>query len=162
MFYAVLIALILYRWLFFEMTPAMLAPPYWINMGAVAIATLAGADLLLYAQGHPGVLGFQPFITALTTGFWAAATWWVPLLALLTAWRHVAGKISLAYDPQYWSMVFPLGMYTAATATFARAASHDFLLPIPRLFVWVAITAWLVAFAGLLLRAGHAAMAARR
>ena len=28
MFYAVLIALILYRWLFFEMTPAMLAPPY--------------------------------------------------------------------------------------------------------------------------------------
>jgi tellurite resistance protein TehA-like permease len=162
MFYAVLIALILYRWLFFEMTPAMLAPPYWINMGAVAIATLAGADLLLYAQGHPGVLGFQPFITALTTCFWAAATWWVPLLALLTAWRHVAGRISLAYDPQYWSMVFPLGMYTAATATFARAASHDFLLPIPRLFVWVAIAAWLVAFAGLLLRAGHAAMAARR
>src|SRR5215218_1973273 len=53
MFYAVLIALILYRWLFLEMTPAMLTPPYWINMGAVAIATLAGADLLLYAQDHP-------------------------------------------------------------------------------------------------------------
>jgi len=107
-------------------------------------------------------LGFQPFIIALTTGFWAAATWWVPLLALLTAWRHAAGRIPLAYDPQYWSMVFPLGMYTAATATFARATGHDFLLPIPRLFVWVALAAWLAAFAGLLLRAGCMASAARR
>ena len=86
----------------------------------------------------------------------------MPLLALLTAWRHAAARIPLAYDPQYWSMVFPLGMYTAATATFARATGHDFLLPIPRLFVWVALTAWLAAFAGLLLRARHAVTAARR
>lgn len=162
MFYTVLIALILYRWLFLEMTAAMLAPPYWINMGAVAIAALAGSDLLLYAQGHPGVLGFQPFITALTTGFWAAATWWVPLLALLTAWRHTAGRIPLVYDPQYWSMVFPLGMYTAATSTFARVTGHDFLLLIPQLFVWVAIVAWLAAFAGFLLRAAHGAVVALR
>ena len=152
MFYAILIALILYRWLFFEMTPAMLAPPYWINMGAVAIATLAGADLMLYAQDHSSILDFKPFLTALTTGFWAAATWWVPLLALLTAWRHSVGRITLAYDPQYWSMVFPLGMYTAATTIFAQATGHDFLLPIPRVFMWVALAAWLAASAGFLIR----------
>jgi tellurite resistance protein TehA-like permease len=161
MFYAVLIALILYRWLFLEMTAAMLAPPYWINMGAVAIATLAGADLLLYAQ-HSGTPDFRPFLTALTTGFWAAATWWVPLLAALTAWRHAAGRVRLAYDPQYWSMVFPLGMYTAATATFARATGYDFLLPIPDVFVWLALAAWLAAFCGLLIRVAHMAAAARR
>jgi tellurite resistance protein TehA-like permease len=156
MFYAIFISLIVYRWLFFDMTAAMLTPPYWINMGAVAITTLAGADLMLYAQGHPGILGFLPFLTALTTGFWAAATWWVPLLATITAWRHAKERIPLAYDPQYWSMVFPLGMYTAATAVYARATGYDFLLPIPRLFVWITLATWLVAFAGLLLRLAHA------
>ncbi len=122
----------------------------------MAIATLAGADLMLYAQGHPGVLGFRPFLAALTTGFWAAASWWVPLLAAATAWRHTAGRVPLAYDPQHWSMVFPLGMYAAATAAYARATGHDFLWPIPTLFVWVALAAWLAAFTGLLLRAVHA------
>src|SRR3546814_13957566 len=32
MFYAIFISLIVYRWLFFRMTAAMLAPPYWLNM----------------------------------------------------------------------------------------------------------------------------------
>jgi hypothetical protein len=59
-------------------------------------------------------------------------------------------------------MVFPLGMYTAATATFARATGYDFLLPIPDVFVWLALAAWLAAFCGLLLRAAHMAAAARR
>ena len=158
MLYAVVITLILYRWLFLEMTAAALAPPYWINMGAAAIATLAGADLMLYAQGHPGALGYEPFLAALTTGCWAAASWWVPLLVALTAWRHTAGRVPLAYDPQHWSVVFPLGMYAAATAAYARATGHGFLSPIPRLFVWVALAAWLAAFAGLLLRAAHAAL----
>jgi tellurite resistance protein TehA-like permease len=157
MFYAIFISLIVYRWLFFDMTAAMLTPPYWINMGAVAITTLAGADLMLYAQGHPGILGFLPFLSALTTGFWAVATWWVPLLAAITTWRHAVERIPLAYDPQYWSMVFPLGMYTAATAVYARATGYGFLLPIPQLFVWIALAAWLATFAGLLLRLAHAA-----
>src|SRR3712207_6905021 len=40
-------------------------------------------------------------------------SWWVPLLAALTAWRHTAGRVPLAYDPQHWSMGLPLGMYAA-------------------------------------------------
>jgi tellurite resistance protein TehA-like permease len=157
MFYAVFISLIMYRWLFFNMTAEMLTPPYWINMGAVAITTLAGAQLMLYAQSHSGVLGFMPFLAALTAGFWAAATWWVPLLVAITVWRHAVERVPLSYDPQYWSMVFPLGMYTTATAAYARVTGYDFLMPIPRVFVWVALAAWLAAFGGLLLRTAHVA-----
>ncbi len=49
MLYLLLITLIFYRFTFVNLTSAALTPPYWINMGAAAIATLAGADLMLYA-----------------------------------------------------------------------------------------------------------------
>src|SRR5690606_21038879 len=53
MFYIVLITLILYRWFFRNMEANSVTPPYWINMGALAITTLAGARLLT-ASTQPG------------------------------------------------------------------------------------------------------------
>ena len=47
--YLILISLIVQRWLFEPMQPEQLTPPYWINMGAAAITTLAGARLLSIA-----------------------------------------------------------------------------------------------------------------
>src|SRR3546814_6683844 len=44
--YLWLIALIFLRYTFLSMSAEDLTPPYWINMGAVAISTLAGARLL--------------------------------------------------------------------------------------------------------------------
>jgi len=41
-----LAALILLRWFFRRMQPAEVDASWWINMGAVAIATLAGAQLM--------------------------------------------------------------------------------------------------------------------
>ena len=46
MLYIWIISLIFYRYTFFTISPSDLAPPYWINMGAVAISTLAGTMLL--------------------------------------------------------------------------------------------------------------------
>jgi tellurite resistance protein TehA-like permease len=34
-------------------------------------------------------------------------------------------RFALTYDPQYWGMVFPLGMYTGSTFQLAKAL--DFL-----------------------------------
>ncbi|RAI56073.1 tellurite resistance/C4-dicarboxylate transporter family protein [Roseicella frigidaeris] len=158
--YVILITLIAYRWLFHHMTAEALAPPYWINMGAAAITALAGASLTLYTRAHadgavsPELLQVLPVLTA---GAWAAATWWILPLAAAAVWRHAVRRLPLAYDPQHWSVVFPLGMYAAATATYAQAAGHDFLMPLARLFAWAALAAWLAAGAGLLLRwARHA------
>ena len=50
MLYIWIISLIFYRYTFFVI-PSDLGPPYWINMGAVAISTLAGA---LLVAGRPG------------------------------------------------------------------------------------------------------------
>jgi tellurite resistance protein TehA-like permease len=151
MLYIWIISLIFYRYTFFSLSPSDLAPPYWINMGAVAISTLAGTMLIANAtEGRSPVLAeLLPFVKGLTVGFWATATWWIPMLVILGIWRHIYRRFPLRYDPLYWGAVFPLGMYTVCTIRLSQSIEAPFLMVIPRWFVWLALGAWLLAFAGL-------------
>jgi tellurite resistance protein TehA-like permease len=152
MLYILIIALIFYRFLFFRLEAKQLTPPYWIGMGAVAITTLAGDTLILNA-GQWGFLGeLLPFLKGFNIFFWATATWWIPLLVILGVWRHIYKRYPLSYDPQYWGLVFPLGMYTTCTFQLAKALEIPFLLAIPQYFVYIALAAWLATFAGLIYR----------
>jgi tellurite resistance protein TehA-like permease len=146
MLYLLIITLIFYRFTFFTMTAADLTPPYWINMGAVAITTMAGARLLLQANDWPPLQELRPFLKGFTLFFWATATWWIPFLLVLGDWRHLIKRVPFSYHPAYWSMVFPLGMYTAATFQLARSLGLSFLWPIPVCFIYVALGAWLIVF----------------
>lgn len=150
MLYLLLITLIFYRFTFVNVTSATLTPPYWINMGAVAITTLAGARLILAAPGSAILSELMAFLKGFTLFFWAAGTWWIPLLFILGFWRHVYKRFPLRYDPQYWGMVFPLGMYTVCTIQLSNAVSFPPLLVIPRYFIYLALAGWLAAAAGLI------------
>lgn len=149
MLYIWMISLIFYRYTFFKFSPGDLAPPYWINMGAMAISTLAGSLLIRNAPELPILASLAPFMKGFTVFFWVTGTWWIPMLLVLGIWRHVIRRFPLVYDPQYWGAVFPLGMYTVATYEMDTVLGLGFLMGIPRVFLWAAVAAWTVVFGGM-------------
>jgi tellurite resistance protein TehA-like permease len=150
MLYLLIIGMIFYRWIFVDMSPEDLTPPYWINMGAVAITTLAGDTLILGASHWDFLKEIIPFLRGMTLFSWASGTWWIPLLFILGAWRHMYKKYPLKYNPHYWGMVFPLGMYTTCTFDLAKSMRLEFLFVIPEYFIYIALIAWSASIAGLI------------
>jgi len=150
MFYIWIISLIFYRYTFFKFSPNDLAPPYWINMGAMAISTLGGSVLILNAPGAPFLESLVPFIKGFTVFYWATGTWWIPMLIILAIWRHVIKKYPLKYDPLYWGAVFPQGMYAVCTFRMSKALHMPFLHYFYEVFIYIAIVAWSFTFLGLL------------
>jgi tellurite resistance protein TehA-like permease len=148
MLYIWMISLIFYRYNFFRLAPGDLTPPYWINMGAMAISTLSGSLLIINAQDAPFLLSLLPFLKGFTVFYWATGTWWIPMLIVLALWRYVCQRFPLRYDALYWGAVFPLGMYAAGTREMSAAIGLDFLSFVPPAFLYIALVAWAVAFAG--------------
>ncbi|MFN8625455.1 MAG: tellurite resistance/C4-dicarboxylate transporter family protein [Candidatus Binatia bacterium] len=150
MLYIWMISLIFYRYTFFRFLPSDLMPPYWINMGAVAISTLAGAALLGDLGDTALIVSIKPFVLGFTILYWATATWWIPMLFVLGIWRHFGHGVPVRYDPLYWGLVFPLGMYSVCTFRLVATFDVAFLVWVSRGFAMVALAAWLLTFFGLL------------
>jgi len=148
--YLWLMTLIFFRYTFLRMSPADLTPPYWINMGAVAISTLAGAGLIEQAESSALAGQFMPFLKGLTLLFWSIGSWWIPMLLVLGLWRYLIRRVPFSYDPLYWGGVFPLGMYSVCTHRLAEILEVPFLMPLSEIFMVAAIAAWTATFVGLL------------
>jgi tellurite resistance protein TehA-like permease len=148
MLYIWMMSLIFYRYTFFALAPGDLSPPYWINMGAMAISTLAGSLLIINAPDAPYLLSLLPFIKGFTIFYWATGTWWIPMLAILAVWRHVYRRFPVKYDPLYWGAVFPLGMYAACTYEMNLAMGFAILEALPHVFLYIALAAWTATFVG--------------
>ncbi|QXL83217.1 tellurite resistance/C4-dicarboxylate transporter family protein [Comamonas sp. NLF-1-9] len=150
--YLWLMGLIFYRFMFLRLAPEELVPSYWINMGALAISTLAGALLIHEAPQAPWLAMLLPFVKGVTLTYWAAGSWWIPVLVLLGVWRHGVRRYPLVYEPRYWALVFPLGMYAACTWQMDHALQLALLEPLARVFLGFGLLAWLLTFAGLVRR----------
>lgn len=149
MLYIWLMTLIFYRYTFFPFSPSDLSPPYWINMGAMAISTLAGSLLIENAAHARFLESVAAFTRGFTILFWATGTWWILMLLILGVWRHGYKRFPLTYDPLYWGAVFPLGMYAVATYRMEQAFGFDFLTPLATGFAILALGAWLLTFVAL-------------
>ena len=113
-------------------------PDHWVLMGALAITTLAGGQLLLAAHGLDRLSAVRPALRTVDLATWCLASGWaVPLVALeLRAWR------AWAETRGRWSFVFPLGMYSVGTWTLARVVALSPLAEVGRVSCFVALAAW--------------------
>ena len=146
--YLVVATMVLVRLLLLEVTAEDLSPPYWIAMGATAITVLAAARLL-DMNATPITVATRPIVAGLGVILWAFGTWLVPLLVVFSLWRFRLSH-RLSYAPPLWSVVFPLGMYAAASLELSTVERLPLVADIGRAASWVALAVWAVVFAGML------------
>ncbi len=146
--YLIFITFIAYRFFFSRLRPTDLTPPYWINMGAMAITTVAGVRLLQIPQPSPFLAGLRPYIEGFTIMMWAWGTWWIPLLVIIGIWKYGIMRQPLRYEPGLWSIIFPLGMYATALHLLSQLPGLVFFSAVAPIFTWVAFAAWIIVMAG--------------
>lgn len=137
--------------------PEEVRPDSWILMGALAITALAGDHILAAARTLGAPLGLADWTRPVTFVAWVLASLWIPVLLYAEIWlaNQVAG--SLRYQGAWWATVFPLGMYSTASAATAVELHIRSLWTISLVFFWIAFTVWTLVATGLL----HSALAHR-
>ncbi|WP_125615112.1 tellurite resistance/C4-dicarboxylate transporter family protein [Specibacter cremeus] len=138
-----------------------IVPSNWIFMGATAITVLAGSLILGLPAGAAVVKLAAPVVGGVSYLLWAFGLWWVPLLVAFGFWRHAIRREPLRYGTALWSIVFPLGMFAAATFRFGRGTGLPVLASIGQWTTWVAVVVWAAVTAGMLATAATA-LARRR
>ena len=136
--YLVVMALLGRRLARYRLRPHELTPDWWIVMGAPAIFALAAATLDRGGMSSPiGLLGFLG---------WVVASVWIPALATAELWR--SRTLAPRFTPERWTMVFPLGMYSACAQLGAPALGLSWMDKVGRVWLAVALVAWAAVAAG--------------
>ena len=103
------------------MPPAALAPSLWIGLGPIGVAVLA--SLALARAGHtlfgPTATTVSMISLLVATALWGFGLWWYAAAATLLVRYLRAGR--LPFHLGWWGFTFPLGAFTVATLTVARA-----------------------------------------
>ncbi|MBV9423964.1 MAG: hypothetical protein JOZ98_13700 [Solirubrobacterales bacterium] len=79
----------------------------WVSGGALAISTLACAELARAQAASHIVSGIHAPLRIASVALWGLTMFWLPaLIAGEARWPRPS------YDPRRWATVFPLGMYS--------------------------------------------------
>jgi tellurite resistance protein TehA-like permease len=142
--------LIVWRALATPFAPEELTPDSWILMGGLAIATLTGDHILAAGPATAGLNWLSSLARPTTLTLWIMASAWIPLLMYAQIWHATQCAAALHYDYAWWAIVFPLGMYSAATFSLAVDLRIPALRTVSLVFFWFGMTAWLLVALGLL------------
>ncbi|MGE2721375.1 tellurite resistance/C4-dicarboxylate transporter family protein [Mycolicibacterium celeriflavum] len=140
--YGIMTTLILARAFAARLDPGGFEPDAWILMGGLAIATLAG--------DHIHRAGIEE-VRAVTVATWCLASLWILPLVYFGV-RQLGRRDARRFAGVWWAMVFPLGMYSAATDAMAVETGWPALRTVSQVFFWIAFAAWVVVSMGAVLR----------
>ena len=152
--YLLTASLVPVRLLLRPVTAANLVPSSWVFMGSAAITVLAGAEILRLPAADDLLPG--AFTSGLSLVLWSFCTWLIPLLLALGVWRHLLRRVPLRYDAGLWSMVFPVGMYGAASHELGLATGFPWLTEWGGSESRAAAVVWAAVFLAALVAAGRA------
>lgn len=120
---------------------------HWITGGALAIATLALARIVLAAHAVHEMRTLVPALKTVTLALWSASAAWLAALVVVEVWRP-----RLHYDVRRWATVFPVGMYAASSFDAGAVARVSGITDFARVWAWVALAVWLVVFSAMVWR----------
>lgn len=143
--YAGVSILVLLRITHFGMTPREFEPPYWVAMGAMAIAVVAGSGIV-GMESTPMVDATRTLIGGTIAVFWSFCLWLIPMLVGAGIWRHVVHRVPLRYVPTLWSIVFPVGMFAVASINLGRVDRLPLVETIGTVVLVVALAVWALVF----------------
>ncbi|HEX7159804.1 MAG TPA: tellurite resistance/C4-dicarboxylate transporter family protein [Trebonia sp.] len=146
--YVVVAVLVATARLEFPLRPGDPTAPYWVFMGATAISVLAGSQILRL-RGDPLAPAVHAAASGLSVMMWAFGTWLIPLLVALAGWRHLLCHVSLRYEPAFWAVVFPVGMYGVASRELGVVLHVSWLVTLGRYEAWVALATWMAVVAAM-------------
>lgn len=147
--YAGVAVLVLLRIVYFGMTPKEFEPPYWVAMGAMAIAVVAGTKIIAM-ESTPMVEATRVLIAGTVAAFWGYCLWLIPVLVGAGVWRHVVHRIPLGYTPTLWSIVFPVGMFAVASINLGRVDSLPVVEAIGYGSLVAAVLVWALVFVAMI------------
>ncbi|MHA3722580.1 tellurite resistance/C4-dicarboxylate transporter family protein [Leucobacter sp. HY1910] len=159
--YAGIALIVLLRIIHYGITPGEFEPPYWVAMGALAIAVVAGSGIV-DMQSTPMVDATRELISGTVVVFWSFCVWLIPMLLGAGVWRHLVHRVPLRYVPTLWSMVFPMGMFAVASVSLGRADALPAVETIGHIALVIAALVWCAVFLAMLLRIAHALWAQAR
>ncbi|NAZ17337.1 tellurite resistance/C4-dicarboxylate transporter family protein [Glutamicibacter soli] len=147
--YAGIAVLVLLRIVHFGITPQQFEPPYWVAMGAMAIAVVAGTKIV-QMDSTPMIDATRVLIASTVAVFWSFCLWLIPMLIGAGVWRHLVHRVPLGYTPALWSIVFPVGMFAVASLNLGRVDKLPVVEAIGHGALAVAVLVWALVFGAML------------
>ncbi len=124
--------------------PATLAPTVWVALGPVGVGSLAPLALARAAQEvlGPAAPVVEIVSRLLATAVWGFGVWWLAIAVALLVRYLRAGR--LPFHLGWWAFTFPLGAFTVATLTLARAWQVPALEALAALLYLALVGFWVV------------------
>ncbi len=128
----------------------------WVSGGAIAISTLACAELAEATTTIRTLGGLHVPLRSASLMLWVLTIAWLPALIVGEA-RSTRPR----FDMRRWATVFPLGMYSVMSVTTGAATGSTWMVEFGRAWAWVALAAWLATSIGAGLAVLHLPRATR-